>query len=795
TLAVQLQLSRAAQPKSATPGHFEVLQASFDAVAAAGYGERWLDVPTEALLTLADPAPLIADAEPVLFADGGTGLKRLLRLLYQRRASASGLPELAVADPVVSLLLEQERPWSIAKDAARLLRGWLLVLHMAATPAGHTQRLRLRDRLVDAVEQGDRRLAKLRAEREAARSNPTPEQLERARVLEERRRPLLISPLGLGRPARRTAELPGELVNETVVELLALLGPDLGQPGEQLLRRLATDAPEKLWPALEQPGTGGALASHGQGLLVDLAEAYYLDDEDDDGFGFAIDAEGVRHHHSLGLPMAADIRGPFLAIFESDLGAGVSMLNRLLNHATRTRERTLRCLYADIDPDDAPHDRLELNLTGEPRTYLGDDNVWRWYRGTGAGPYPCMSALQALERVCDQLIVDEVVTLRELVALLLEGCENLAVPGLVVGLLVRHVERAGELLDPFLADPAIWHLETGRTVAERASPGLAADFTGLVNPERRQWSFREAATAMTAYADPDRAEELRAIGERLVARAQERSGGHDPEYVAMVRVWAATLDRATYQSTTKNGQTYIGPTPPEDAQETLALGNADLQRGNEVTQLHFKYLTVGNPRYATGPPPDGSDVEADLERVRAFLIDPPEQTAVPVRDVAAVVAAYALAGVATGERDLAERWRAFAVEVVLRIVEGLGPPDPQNTDRPSSEMDADRHVARVLPGMLAAGRGAFLDDSAADAHPRVVAAGQRLAQSSAMETRMDLALALDEVWRRPCPGSGDCWHRDALDWAIESMRDCVLGPWGQHGQRAIKRVGDPVGEA
>ncbi len=797
TLAVQLQLSRAAQPTSTTPGLFETLQASFDALAAAGYGERWADVPTEALLALADPAPLIAVAGPGLLADGATGLKHLLRLLHQRRASPLGLPEPTVADPVVSLLLEQERPWSTAKDAARLLRGWLVVLHMAATPAGHIQRLRLRDRLVEAVEQGDRRLAKLRAEREAAQSNPTPEQLERARVLEERRRPLLISPLGLGRPARRKPELPGELVNETVVELLALLGPDLGQPGEQLLRRLATDAPEKLWPALEQPGTAGALAAHGHGLLVDLAEAYYLDDDEDDdgfGFGFAIDAEGVRHHHSLGLPTATDIRGPFLAIFETDFGAGVSMVNRLLNHATRTRERTLRALYADVDPDDAPHDRVELNLTGDPRAYLGDDNAWQWYRGTGAGPYPCMSALQALERVCDQLLVDEVVTLRELVTLLMEGCENLAMAGLVAGLLVRHVERAGDLLDPFLADPAIWHLETRRTVTERASPGLAADSTGFVNPERRHWSFREAATVMTAYADPDRAEELRAVGDRLVARAEERSSGHNSEYVAMVRIWAATLDRATYQSTTENGQTYVAATPPQDAQETLAAGNADLQRGNEVTQLHFKYLTIGNPRYTTGPPPDGPDVEADLERARAFLIEPPEQTAVPVRDVAAVVACYAVARLATGGLDLSERWRAFAVEVVLRVVEGLGPPDPQNTDRPSSQMDADRQVAQVLPAMLAAGTGAFRDDTGADAHPRVVAAGQRLAQSNAMETRMDLAVALDETWRRPCAESGGCWHRDALDWAIESMRDCVLGPWGQYGQRAIARLGEPVGD-
>jgi hypothetical protein len=794
TLALQLQISRPPQAIAGAPRRFDALQASFDAVAAAGHSERWADVPTEALLTLTDPAPLLADAEPTLLASGAAGLKRLLRLLYQRHANTERLPALPVADALVGLLLKRERPWMIASDAARLLRGWLIGMDMADTPAGHAQRLILRDRLVEAVKEGDQRLADGRAERETARSNQTAEERERARVLEERRRPLLKPPPGLDRPARRKPELPSELIDRTVIELLALLGPDLGQAGEQLLRRLAADAPERLWPALEQPGTARALRSYGHGLLVDLAEAYYLnDDEDDDSFGLRIDDDGVRSHHSLSVPIATYSRGPFLALFQSDFRSGVSMLNRLLNHATRTRARALRGLLADTHPGAAPDYRFEFDLTGEPHTYLGDDHVWRWYRGTGSGPYPCMSALQALERVCDQLLADEAVTLPELVALFLEDCENLAMPGLVAGLLVRHIERAGDLLDPFLADPAIWQLETRRMVTEQSSLGLTADSTGLVNPERRRWTFRETATAMTAFASPDRAEALRAVGERLIARAQERSSGDNPEYVAMVQIWAATLDQATYQVTTRDGQTYLGPTPPQDAQQALASGNADLQRGNELTQLQFKYLAVGKPWHSPGPPPDGPDVEADLERARSFLVDPPEQSAVPARDVAAVVASYALAGLAAGEFDLDARSRAFAVEVVLSIIETLGPADPQNTHRPSSDMDADRQIARVLPAMLAA--GATQTDGGDDAHPRVVAAGRRLAQSSATETRIGLAIALDDVWRHPCTASGDCWHRDALGWVIESMRDCVLGPWGQHGQRTIERLGDPVVEA
>jgi len=46
---------------------------------------------------------------------------------------------------------------------------------------------------------------------------------------------------------------------------------------------------------------------------------------------------------------------------------------------------------------------------------------------------------------------------QRIVELLLADCHNLAVPGLVVGFLTRHPKATGNLLDPFLVCPAIWH--------------------------------------------------------------------------------------------------------------------------------------------------------------------------------------------------------------------------------------------------------------------------------------------------------------------------------------------------
>ena len=90
--------------------------------------------------------------------------------------------------------------------------------------------------------------------------------------------------------------------------------------------------------------------------------------------------------------------------------------------------------------------------------------------------------------------------------------------GLVVGLLVRHLEKADSLLDSCLSEPFIWHLEFARCVSE-TSP-FAASSDGLVKPDRRKWSFREVSMLMVVQASDERAAELRSLGESLVANAR-----------------------------------------------------------------------------------------------------------------------------------------------------------------------------------------------------------------------------------------------------------------------------------
>ena len=325
-LACQVWLGRLGTSIPPPTGRFVALQASFDLLVAAGHESRWGDVPGEALLALADPEALLRDAWPELLADGAAGLRRLTRLVEQRLGEGNVVVDVGAVKPIIEILLEDHTPWRSGNCARDLLRDWLRGHVVASTSAGHRLRILLRERLVDACAAADRRHAKEREAADAARAARTPEEIEQERQFLEKHS-VLFSEIGYrGRRPRQRPEVPREIKDKDVLELLALLGPDLGDDGEAILRRVAKDAPSWIAPTVEELYTGRALASRRRGLLVELTEAYYLDNEVDD---YEFDAEGIRRHHarSVGVvPLAAWYRGPFMALFQTDFRNGVGML-------------------------------------------------------------------------------------------------------------------------------------------------------------------------------------------------------------------------------------------------------------------------------------------------------------------------------------------------------------------------------------------------------------------------------------------------------------------------------------
>lgn len=587
-LAVQLLLSAPDTPQEPLAGRFAQLQAALDRLPAAGHGDRWADLPTEAVLGLPNAREILADAWPDLIEAGAAGLRRVLRLIEQRHDWGGTIDRL-VAEPVVALLLESGWPAKFEKEINKLLRGWLRDLVLVGEPSGHRLRIALRERLAARVAAGDERLAESRRQKEARLAARTPEEVAEDEARARELQAMMSLSLGRRRRRRDWRELPSELTDEALLEKLALLGADLGDDGEALLRRVAADAPHCLSPAVEGWLAGHGLASYATELLVHLVEAYYID-EYGEGYG-GIGDDGIRDHKYLGLdaPLSAAYRGPFLALFRSDLLAGAACLNRLLNHAAQARVLTLS-RYDNPAPEGDRY-MVELDITGERRRYVGDEHVWLWYRGTGVGPSPCISALQALELVCDEYLKAGA-RLDVLVQLLLHGCENLAMPALIVGMLVRHLEGVGSELDPFLAEPVIWHYEFVRSVNEHT--GMAARTEGVVATERRTWDLRNAATWLTFSAATQRRDALKAVGRRLVARAAELEwvAAHDEplsEEMAAVRGWASSLDPDRYKFTKTDQGVLVEPVLDEQISARLAPSNAALARDNEATRLMFRY--------------------------------------------------------------------------------------------------------------------------------------------------------------------------------------------------------------
>lgn len=576
-LACEIVLSAPDEPAYPRAGRYVRLQTGFDVIADAGGGERWSDIPVEALLVVPDGAELLKDAWPTLLDNKAHGLARLIRILH-RRHQRTGTLDPIIAEPVISQLLDVGTPRTLAQEVDELIRDWLRAHVLQGTPAGRPTRVALRDAILDQCAEKERVLDEQEAARQAELAARTPEQIA-AEEEQERKFASITAPMT--RRRRRpepTRHRPYQWIHDTQIEHLALLGPDLGPEGEAILRRIAEDEPHSLDHAVEPLFAGHSLSAYDSKLLIDLSAAYYIEEEDDDEDGFGrssgIHDDGIRDHRfgGLGSGLASFTKGPFLALFRADYRSGIALLNRMLNHAARHRVRILSSLsHGYPTEEDRAGMKHILSITGEPREYVGDDHVWLWYRGTGVGPYPCMSALQALEFVTEELIRAGIPP-QILTTIMLEGAHSLAMPALAVGVLVRHLEVAGEAIDPYLVEPIVWHMEFSRVINDRVD-GLAARVPELPQPDRRGWSLREVSMMLMLQAEGDRIAHLKALGKQLLANAVAEIGNDSAadarEYLAAVRNWASALDRTAYEVRQEDDRLLIQQAHNPEVEEVL----------------------------------------------------------------------------------------------------------------------------------------------------------------------------------------------------------------------------------
>ena len=795
------------------------MQASFDSLVNAGHSRRWSDVPGEALLTLADPSAVLADAWAQLRSDDGSGLRRLARLTNQRLRDANGLVSALSIEPVIALLLEEATPWTLGAYAVDLMRDWLHGLIAAGTPAGHPLRVRLRELLVQECAAAERRRLGRQQDQAEARARRTPEEVEHDRLLQERNRHLFTE-IGWGGPEpKQRPQIPGEITNETVVEFLALVGPDLGNDGATILRRVASAAPASLAPALEELLTGQALSTAERGLLAELTEAYYLDNDYGDSVPLRSMWDGVRGHRAVAYDrfgFCGWYRGPFIPLLQTDFRSGVAVLNRLLNHAARIRAQVLARLGRDSwvrsDHDGHESHAVELNLAGEPRQYIGDEHVWRWRSGhmAAVGPYPCMSALQALELVCDQLIANGA-RIDKVVSVLLSECENLAMVGLIFGILVRHLESSDRLLDPYLAQPAVWRNEFSRIASDAREPSGGSE--DLVAAERRGWTPREVVMMLVLRAEGSRVAELRALGDRLldnatreIRAAQSASDAvNNPEtdrlieeQLATVRAWANLFNRDTYHAEVQPDGVRIQAEPPADVAAALQDTALERERLGEESRLLLRY----DERFGEEPisAVSAEDLSSDLDTARRLIEQPSAVGMNSPWDAPALVAAAALEAHLTRNVAVSDDDLTFAADLVLGVIDDAASLRHFEIETSFFEQGADRSAAQALPLLLLPAGAPIIarlrERTETATHERMIQGGLSFAKATPGEVRMHLARGLDHLWATPCARQGRCHHEDGWQLATETMRDCLLGDWiPDTGTRRTESLDEPLSES
>jgi len=713
---------------------------------ASKHGARWADVPIEAVFETPTAYECLKDA-----LEGQTSrleLGDVVRVVVQRH-QFNGLVDHAVAAPVIRVLLDEHAPWAISKESFKLLASWLSSLCIANEPSGNALRVPLRSRLLSFWD-----------------SHPQREQLPED--LPEWVRPRR-------RQSRRVLDY--HVTDDEFLETMALLGPDIDERVEGCLRVVAEHAPAFLAPAVDSPLSARAIAMRDPELLATLMEAYYIDEEHDDWSR----REGLRDHQgrwrSFGPPFSDYYFGGFWQLFNvASLRTSVRVLNKILNHGARARVDTSSTSYiasafenSEMNDEDTG---AVLNLDGTPRLFVGDSSVWNWYRATSVGPNAASSALLAMERLADGWLQEGARPAR-VVEILLEDCENLAVPGMIFGLLVRHLEKVGTELDRFLAEPLVWELEFARATSEFV--GLRANTEGLANLERRRWSPREVSVWLLTRGDEPRREVLKGVASRLIQKGDEL--GIDP---TRTRAWAASLDVSRYEVTQEGDEFYLQVVPPPEvlaAQEELAAYQEHFQTSLRL-QNRYWGSAKHDPLYE---PPTAVEIAADLAVGRALLATGNQMSPDRPLDAVAHVVRAAVDRAAGGEMDALGDNSEFVAQFVLELALSFKDLSGQRQDDQYYDLGADRAVALALPAFLMptfaellARIGVSVDD--------VADAGLAMAGRAALEARLYLARGCDVLWETSCSGS-PCLHEVALGWLTETARGAEIGPWEMGAQR------------
>lgn len=723
----------------------------FDAALGEEATVRWKDVPLEAVLEMPNAYDLLRHRLDASTENSGEVLATFIRIvsLHQRHEDMIDVPR---GEPVVRLVVEEvNEPWRDDDDRFRLVCEWLRSALVDGLPAGNLTRIAVRERLLSHWHT----------------HHPLTTATERSDVSEEEVVFNIFS--GTEKIRRHQRSLGWKITQERYIQLFALLGPDINDEVRACLSEVAANSPSRLQPAVDLDWSAWGLASSDPKFLLELTEAYYIDTRDRDDWGYW---NGIRHHISRGFQgLSNHAYGPFRVLARMCPHEDwIPVVNRMLNHAA-----SIRCRSADGSGSVDPDSKFTLAIDGAERTYVGDSSVWGWYRGNTNGPYPCMSALQAVERWVDRMVADGA-AIEDVATALLDGCENLAMPALIVGATIRHLGEDSTVLDRYLVEPLIWQFDSIRVTQEAVGLLRAAD-DGIINPERRKLHLRDIVLTLVLSANPERRRRLNDLGAQLVSNVARFDVGE-----STVRRWAAAFDANNIANEPIDGGVLVWVQEPPDIEDELAPTRADLARGSLLLGLQNKYWIPPRQQKEGWTPPTPGEVAEDLELVKDLHEKPPAFASSDLDLVLAHVAAAAVHNAAAGHPEAFGSNATFAITSILDILRNAADRAAHDIDALRSENDLGTRgaAATALPHLLLPELAGAL--ATAGATPEdVAAAATILGTLAATNTCLEFARACDTVWTHSCSGD-PCIHLTHYQLALDLARRCEIGEFDEELQ-------------
>ncbi|MBN9747898.1 hypothetical protein DMP23_43595 [Amycolatopsis sp. A1MSW2902] len=727
----------------------------------AGHGgERWSDLPYEAVLAMGNPQPVLSALEPEFLTNDGARLFQLLKVVCRFATTSEPEPDqtnlqldVLLAAPVVNLLAEigTRVPERVTTVAAEVVRRWL----MATIRTGAS--------LEDHV----------------------------------------ANPPGLSRAvaAWSGSDVYGDRL-AAVLPSLALLGRHHTPEAQAVFDRIQEHNRE-LWVIVEDPEVPAAAAAANPDLLLLLAGRYYLDqsltlDPADTPpaavrktrrssagslSNFAALRKGVRGHEQVfrradNVGLAAPHYGPFAALLRSSSSHGRRLVGAVLDAASTARTAVER-----TSDEINPTFRLNLSLwrEGEPIAHHGTTTTWAWFRRTGNGDYPAMSAAMALAEWAIGETTTRAVGSVALQVLRTSTC--LGVVPIALALLVERLEETAHELDAFLEQPLVWEMEHARHVREP----MAYPLKGY---ERLSWEASKAALALVTRSDADDQKRLHAVGNRMVEKTLEElaavlgeqpAKNHPTLLIARRRALSLQRDALAVSRSDGGKGIVIGLDVPDDIEEGLQPEGNRALLNLTVASLTTRAVQIRDGKSDEQPEPLWTELTETLA-----ALDACDESYTAVNSPDDARAAVAAAIITAGGTALL----TTAVTALLDVIESPQPdPDALSTDRSSAwPLGADRSAATALTHVLATDSLRAIVDL-----PRIEGAIRHLAAVDSEEVRQRLVRGFQKALNEPC---GD--HPDAHDIAMETLtqlaRHSGMGPW--HNDRRDRVVlAEPLRDA